>query len=274
MSAGSLGRIAIVGAGQAGTMLGLALRASGVATEIALHDRDTATAGRSLARGAGDRVCARVEEAFGADVLILALPVSAIVAFLERYGAELQPGTLVIDTGSAKAGVVSAMRRTLGLTVRAVGGHPLAGTERPGPDGADPAALRGAVFALCPVRDDPRALELARALAVAAGARPLVIDADEHDRIVARTSGLPHLLAYALVHATGPLGDSLGALAATGYHGATRLARSDPRMVAAFLSANAAETRAAAAELRTALEALVERLDDEAALAAALGGGR
>lgn len=270
MSAGALGRIAIVGTGQAGTMLGLALRASGAATELVLHDRDAATAARSLARGAGDRVCARVQEAFGADVLVLALPVSAVVAFLERHGAEIQPGTLVLDTGSAKARVVEAMRRTLDPTVRAVGGHPLAGTERPGPDGADPAALRGATFALCPVRDDPRALELARALAVAAGTRPLVIGAEEHDRIVARTSGLPHLLAYALVHATRPLGDDLDALAASGYQGATRLARSDPRMVAAFLSANAAETRAAAAELGAALDALVERLDDEDALTRAL----
>ena len=267
----SFGSVAIVGAGQVGTMLGLALRAAGASREITIFDRDTDVAARSVARGAAHRVANRLE--LGADVVILALPVSAIVRLLDQSGAEVRPGALLIDTGSSKARIVGAMR-ALPTGVHAIGGHPLAGTERRGPDGADAGALRGATFALCPVRDDPEALRRARDLITAMGARPLVLDAESHDRAVARTSALPHLLAFALARATAPLAADVQALAASGYRGATRLAHSDPAMVAAFLAANAAETRAAVAELREALDDLVACLDDEHALATALAESR
>ena len=260
------GTVAIVGAGQAGTMLGLALRASGGAREITVFDRDPGTARRSLARGAAHRVTQQLD--LGADVVVLALPVSAIVDVLARHAAELRPGSLVIDTGTAKARVVAAMRELPG-GIHAIGGHPLAGTERRGPEGADPAALSGAAFALCPVRDDPEALRLAERLVRALGARPLVIAAEDHDRIVARTSALPHLLAFALAQCASRAGD-VAPLAASGFAGATRLARSDPRMVASFLAANAEETRSAVSDLRGALDDLVACLDDEGALAAKL----
>ena len=266
----SFGSVAIVGAGQVGTMLGLALRAAGASREITIFDRDADVAARSVARGAAHRVAHRLE--LGADVVILALPVSAIVRLLDQSGVEVRPGALLIDTGSAKARIVGAMR-ALPTGVHAIGGHPLAGTERAGPDGADPGALRGAAFALCPVRDDPEALRRAGQLVAAVGARPVVIGADEHDRIVARTSALPHLLAFALARSAGRAGD-ITSLAASGYRGATRLAHSDPAMVAAFLAANAAETRAAVAELRQALDDLVACLDDEHALATALAEPR
>lgn len=265
--ASSLGTVAIVGAGQVGTMLGLALRASGAVREVTVFDRDADVAARSVARGAAHRASAALE--LDADVVVLALPVSGIVELIARHGAELRPGTLVIDTGSAKRAVVDAMRH-LDRGVHAIGGHPLAGTERPGPDGAEPGALHGATFALCPVRDDPEALRRARDLVAAIGARPLVLDAESHDRVVARTSALPHLLAFALARATVPLAADVTALASSGYRGATRLAHSDPRMVAAFLAANAAETRLAVSELRRALDELVACLDDESALGAKL----
>lgn len=265
--ASSLGTVAIVGAGQVGTMLGLALRASGGPREVIVFDQDPEVASRSVARGAAHRATAQLD--LDADVVILALPVSAIVDVLMRHGKELRPGTLIIDTGSAKRAIVTAMSSLAG-DIHAMGGHPLAGTERRGPDGADPGALRGATFALCPVRDDPEALRRARELVAAMGARPLVLDAASHDRAVARTSALPHLLAFALARATAPLATEIQALAASGYRGATRLAHSDPGMVAAFLAANVAETRAAVSELRRSLDELVACLDDESALEAKL----
>ena len=260
------GTIAIVGAGQVGTMLGLALRTSGAAREISVFDRDREVARRSAARGAAHRVAERLE--LDADAVVLALPVSAIVELLGTHRADLRPGSLVIDTGSAKARIVEAMRG-LPDQVHAIGGHPLAGTERAGPDGADPGALLGAAFALCPARGDPEALRLARQLVAACGARAVVMDAAEHDRIVARTSALPHLLAFALVRTAARAGD-VSPLAASGYAGATRLAKSDPRMVAAFLAANAGETRAAVSDLGRSLDELLACLDDEQVLAAKL----
>jgi prephenate dehydrogenase len=261
-----LGHVAVVGAGQVGTMIGVRLRAAdpaaGVA-EVGLVDRNAGAAERSLARGAGDRVLASLGEALEADSMVIALPVPEIVRLLKEVGPRLRPGTFIIDTGSAKAIVAEAMHR-LPTEVRAVGGHPIAGTERPGPDGADPDRLLGAPFALTPVRPDDEALALGRALVEAVGARPVVLDPDEHDRIVARSSHLPHLVAYALKAAAGPaLGDH--ELVGSGYRGATRLADSDPGMVAGFLSANAGEVRTALAELRVVLDRL------EAGLAAGPG---
>jgi prephenate dehydrogenase len=101
------------------------------------------------------------------------------------------------------------------------------------------------------------------------GARPVVLDAETHDLVVARTSHLPHLVASALAAAAGGLpAEAARSLAATGFDGATRLAGSHPSMVAGFLSANAHQVRAALTDLRTELEEAERLLDQPARLAA------
>lgn len=239
-----LGRVAIVGAGQIGTALGLALRRGrpAAAVDVGVLDSDRSVAERSLARGAADRVLSGDAEVLDCDTVVLATPVPEIVRWLERLGARLRPGSFLIDTGSTKAPVVDAMSVAVPATVHAVGGHPLAGTERPGPGGATPRLLRGAAFVLTPVREDPHALALGRGLAAAVGARPVVLEAAVHDRALARTSHLAHVTSFALAWVAGAAegaGGGAGELASGGFDGATRLARSDPRMVAGFLSANA-----------------------------------
>ncbi|HET8567923.1 MAG TPA: prephenate dehydrogenase/arogenate dehydrogenase family protein [Candidatus Limnocylindria bacterium] len=259
----TLGRVGIVGTGQIGTAIGCALGASGAASEVVLHDRDDQAARRSLARGAGRRSTS-LDDAIASDTVVLALPLAALVATLG--GARFRPGSLVIDTATVKRPVVRAMR-ALAPAVHAIGGHPVAGTERSGPEGADPASLRGATFALCPVRDDPVALERARALAVALGAVPIVLDADEHDAAVAVTVVLPHLMARAL--AALPASERL---AGPGYRGATRLAAADPASVAEWAAATAGDVRPALRLLARQLEDYEGLVADEAALARRLGG--
>ena len=122
-----LGSIAIVGSGQVGTMLGLGLREAG-AEDVSLFDRDATVAHQSLERGAGHRTLADVSRALRADTVILALPIPAIVSFLDDHGRGFRPGCFVIDTGSAKGRVVEAMRRAVPESVHAIGGHPVAGT--------------------------------------------------------------------------------------------------------------------------------------------------
>jgi prephenate dehydrogenase len=263
------GRVAIVGAGQVGTMLGLALRAAGTAAgvhEVALFDVDASVAGRSLARGAADRTLAATEEALHAETLVLAMPVPAIVEFVEKFGPAVRPGSLLIDTGSAKLAVVEAMRRAVPEGVHAVGGHPLAGTEIPGPKGADPERLRDALFLLTPVRADAEAMARARGLVAATGARAVEIDAEDHDRAVALTSHLPHLLSFALSLVTtrtaGQPGFATG-LASTGFAGATRLSASDPRMVAGFLRANADHVHGALKDFEATLAELGAAMDGD-----------
>ncbi len=276
----SLGRVAIVGAGQIGTAIGMRLRqtAPDGVTEVALFDRDPSVTERSLERDAGSRALSAPGEALEADTIVLALPVTEICAFLSRYGPAMRPSSMVVDTGSAKRAVVDAMAASLPSSVGAVGGHPMVGTERPGPEGAEPDLFPGSTFVLTPVRDDPDALARASDLVRALGARPLVMDAREHDATVAVTSHLPHLMAYGLSSVAAEAsarGRPVESLAASGYREATRLAASDPEMVAAFLSANADQVRMALGELGAALEDLGRALPSGPhALARVLAAGR
>jgi prephenate dehydrogenase len=252
-----LGSVAIVGAGQVGTMIGMALRGTGGdrgASEVTLFDRSGTAAAASLERGAGDRLLTTAAEALAADTIVLALPVPDILDYLAEYGGRARAGSLFLDTGSAKGAVVRAMRDCLAPAVHAVGGHPMVGTEGVGPAAARPALLRDSVFVLTPVHDDAEALTRARAFVHRLGARPLEMAAEMHDATVARTSHLPHVTAFAVAAAAGraAAGRSFApGLASTGYRSATRLADSDPYMVAGFLSANRAEVHSGVQELRS-----------------------
>jgi prephenate dehydrogenase len=263
-----LGRVSIVGAGQVGTMLGMALVEAGSdagVTDVSAFDRTPSVATASLERGAVHRILERAEEALEADTLVLAMPVPSILSFLEEFGSRLRPGSFLIDTASAKVAVTDAMRRTVPQAVHPLGGHPMAGTEVAGPAGARPELCRGAPFALVPVRDDPEALSRGRELARAIGALPVEVDAETHDRTVARTSHLPHLVAYALAGVAGEAfltGDALPVLVSTGFGAATRLAASDPDMVAGFLWANAREVRRSVAEITEVLHRLSAAIED------------
>ncbi|MGA8206412.1 MAG: prephenate dehydrogenase, partial [Candidatus Dormiibacterota bacterium] len=217
------------------------------------------------------------ESVLSGDVVILAMPVGEIIAWLARFGPGLRRDQLLLDTGSAKTLVVAAMREHVSPTVRAIGGHPMAGSEGSGPAAADRRALSGATFVLSPVHRDRMALRRASELVRACAAVPLVLDAETHDRLVARTSHLPHLVASALAKVAIPSGVELSqarALAGSGYRSSTRLAASDPAMVAGFLDANRGEVRAALDDLRRELDLLTHALENrpatlEAALAAA-----
>jgi prephenate dehydrogenase len=262
-----LGRVAIVGTGQVGTSLGIGLRSAGASAGVdgvVLFDRDLDVARESLARGAGDRVARSTAQALRADSLILAVPVPDILGFLQEHGRDLRPDSLVIDTGSAKRQVVRTMRASVPESVHAIGGHPVAGTEQPGPTGARPDRLRGAAFVLTPVRDDPEALARGRLLAEAVGARPVEMDAEAHDETVAVASHLPHLLAFVLAGTAAEAeasGEPVAGLAASGFAGAVRLAASDPEMVAGFLAANADAVLAAATRFEVHLERLLAAMD-------------
>ena len=261
-----IGKVAIVGAGQVGTMLGMALHRSGDEAgvdEVGLLDADRSVAEASLGAGAGHRILDGHLEVLESDTVVLALPVPEIINWLGQFAGGLRRGSFVLDTGSAKLAVVEAMQRAVPESVHAVGGHPMAGTERPGPKGARPDLLEGAAFVLTPVRDDPKAMARGRALAAAVGASPVEMEADLHDRILARTSHLPHVMAFALaLVASGTRRDRglVRQMAASGFESATRLAASDPGMVAGFLSGNADEVRRAILDLEDHLEEILAAL--------------
>ncbi|MHB1523037.1 MAG: prephenate dehydrogenase [Candidatus Dormibacteria bacterium] len=256
-----LGRVAILGTGQIGTMVGMALRAAPdhAVAEVAVWDRDPAAMEACLRRAGSDRLLKGPEEALDSDLIILATPVAQIVGLVRELGPRLAPGQLLVDTGSSKLEVVRAMQRSVPERAGAVGGHPLCGSSEPGPWSADPALLKGATFVICPVRADPLALGTARRLVETLGSIALELDAGEHDRLLARSSHLPHLVAAALAEMSGDV--PTRALFSSGLRGAVRLARSDPAMVASFVRANLEEVRAASRELSWQLDRLLMAAD-------------
>lgn len=228
----------IVGLGLMGGSLGLALRRVGWA--VAGVDADPAAAERALEMGAIDR--AGPAEA---DLTVLAVPVLAMRSAL----AQVPPGALATDLCSTKAAVESWARE---LGVQLVGGHPLCGSEQSGIDAARADLYEGAAWVL--TRPDPVVEEMV----VAAGAHPLILDAEEHDRLAAGSSHAAFLVstAYMLAAAESPDWPALASLTASGFRDLTRLAAGDPEMYVGIARTNAANILARLDEFEVALARL------------------
>lgn len=269
-------RLTVVGAGLIGASVGRAARARGLAEVVAVEP-DAAAADAARAIGAADRVVADLATGIdGADLIVLAAPPSAIVALLEPVGRLRGPDSVVTDVGSVKVPIAAA---AAGLSWF-VPGHPMAGGERHGPSASQPDLFVGAAWPLTPTdATDPAALARVSEFVAALGARPMVLTPDAHDRAVAVTSHLPHALAFALYavarrRAEGG-DDALFALAAGGFHSATRVAASSPELWRDICLSNRREVLSAARDLAREFSALLDALEagDSAATLAAFEAG-
>ena len=236
-------RVAILGLGLIGGSIGLALTQSRFAAKVTGYDMEASTRGLALQNGAVDEVFASPEEAVQeADLVIMAVPVRQIVPLAGRIMPFLLPGAVLSDVGSTKSEIVREMESMLPDGVYFVGGHPMAGSERGGIAAADRYLLENAFYIITPTaRTNPGALKELRSLIEAVGARPVELDPQKHDVIVATVSHLPHLVAAVLVNVAGATnGDSkqvLG-LAAGGFRDTTRIASGDPNLWLDILLSN------------------------------------
>jgi len=207
-------RIAIVGVGLIGGSIGLAVRRSVRGVRVVGIDREPVLR-KARSRGALDEATTDLEEGLaGADLVVLALPVDAILRGLPRVARSLSPGAILTDVGSTKQAIDRRVRR-LGLGARFVGGHPMAGSERSGIAHADGRLFAGAPWVLCPAGGAAgrrrvsgpagaaatRPVRRLSALVTRLGARPALLDPRSHDLIVARLSHLPQLVSVALTNA-------------------------------------------------------------------------
>jgi prephenate dehydrogenase len=241
----NLSSICVVGLGLMGGSLALALRHDAPCST--LHASRIIGVGRNAealeaARTAGAIDAWTTDLAAGvrdAEIVVLATPVRTILRLLPEVGRHAQPGTLVLDLGSSKVAICAAMA-DLPDGLQPVGGHPMCGKEVAGFVAAEATLFRGRPFVLCPLpRTAPAALERARALTQAVGARPLVLDPQTHDRAVAAISHLPYTVAVALVAAVDAAGDATAwSLAASGFRDTSRLAASDVEMMLDILLTN------------------------------------
>ena len=219
--------LTIVGVGLIGGSIGLAAKRRGVAQHIVGAGRRQASLNRALAQGAIDEGSLDIAAAIrSAEIAVFCTPVDGIAEQILAAAPACSPGTLLTDAGSTKAEIVRRIEGRLAKDIVYVGSHPLAGSEKRGPDHADADLFqdRLTIVTRTPATD-PSAVERTAAFWQALGSRVQVMSPEEHDQALAVTSHLPHLLAAALA---GILPPELRELAASGFRDTTRVAAGDP----------------------------------------------
>jgi cyclohexadieny/prephenate dehydrogenase len=266
-------RVAIIGIGLIGSSLARVLRRDSPKTRIVACARRTetlATATRlALADETTDDAAAAVR---GADLVVIATPLSAYGEVSSRIAPALADGAVVTDVGSVKGAAIAALQPTLPDRVHFVPGHPVAGTEHSGPEAGFADMFRDRWCILTPLPETaPDAVARVAALWEMAGMRVATMAPDHHDKVLAVTSHLPHLIAYTIVGTATELGQDLQsevvAYSAGGFRDFTRIAASDPVMWRDIFLTN----REAVLELLqrfnedlTALQRAIRRGDGEA----------
>ena len=270
LSPDGLGRVALLGTGLIGGSLAAALKRHGLASRIIGYSGGDAQA--ALALGLVDEIADSAPAAVaGCDAVVLAAPVSANIALLGQIAGALPPDALLTDVSSVKLGVVEAARRHLGAALPGfVPCHPIAGSERSGPQAADAELFSGRTVILSPLEISAPA-KVARLEQVwqRLGAKVLRLSPQEHDRVYALVSHWPHALGFALAAAVAG-NDIDDALVGQGLLDLTRTAASSPELWADILLQNARPVLDAAdlvADELAAIRGAVER-GDRAALAA------
>jgi prephenate dehydrogenase len=226
-------RVAIIGLGLMGGSLGLALRRAGLA-EVSAYARRAETRALALAEGAADTVHETPQAALkGASVVVFCTPVCRIPDLVRECLKAFEPGCVVTDVGSTKAELARAMAILFdGRPLAFVGSHPMAGSEKTGMEAARADLYDDAVTAVTPYGGTaPEAIRAVTDLWESVGARVMVLDAESHDALVARTSHLPHLVAALLVATAGrdPRG-AVKAFCGPGFRDTTRVASGSPDM--------------------------------------------
>ncbi len=258
-------RLTIVGVGLIGGSLARALRRAGKRIEIIGYGRNHLNLQRALELGVIDRFETRIADAVrDADMIVVAVPVGVIGRVLREMVPHISADAVITDVGSTKASVIRDARSALGEALPVfVPGHPVAGNERRGVEASTAGLFEDRAVLLTPVVETrPVALARVRAMWQATGARVIDMDAEHHDRILAATSHLPHVLAYTLVDALARMDDSeeIFNYAAGGFRDFTRIASSDPLMWRDICLANSEAIAAVLVEYQRHLDAALQAI--------------
>ncbi len=240
-------KVTIIGVGLLGGSLAASLKRTGCASEITGVDTpDVLT--KALEMGIIDKTHQNPEEGVrGADMVVLATPISSILTLIPHLASHFKPGALVTDVGSTKVEIIKAAQKYLPETVCFIGGHPMTGSERSGVTSADSFLFENAVYVLTPLQAHLQKIPIPEDLQESSwpwftrlckiiqkiGGRVLVLDPVSHDEIVAAVSHLPYLLSVSLVNLIADLQakhPNLLQLAAGGFRDLTRVASGSTKM--------------------------------------------
>jgi prephenate dehydrogenase len=233
----SIHTLCIVGVGLIGGSIGLAAKRRGLAGRVLGVGRQPAGLDRAKQAGAIDESFLElIPAARQAQLTIFCTPVDVIAGQVLAAAGHCGLGALLTDAGSTKAAIVRAVEGRLPPGVAFVGGHPLAGSEKRGPEHADAELFQGRLTVLMRTgQTQATALERVADFWRGLGARVRVMDPEEHDRCLAVTSHLPHLVASALA---GILAPELQELTASGFRDTTRIAAGDASLWTGIFAQN------------------------------------
>jgi len=238
MSDPSFERIAIVGVGLIGSSIARAAKAYAAADSVALYDMSPDVRTRAAGLDIGDVADTLADAVKDADCVILCVPVGALEEVAKAAVPHMKPGAILTDVGSVKKQAAEALASAGDGRVHVIPGHPIAGTEQSGPEAGFPTLFRGAWHILTPQAGKDaaygEAVQRLTAFWAALGAKVETMDAARHDRVLAITSHLPHLIAFNIVATafdmeTVEQGEVVK-YSAGGFRDFTRIAASDPVM--------------------------------------------
>lgn len=243
--------LTLVGVGLLGGSIALACRQRRVADRIIGCDTGDVLArarARDMLDDATTDLCQAVAQA---TLAVFCTPVDKLADVIGSCADSCRPGTLLTDVGSTKSGIVRRLAGRLPAGVSFVGSHPLAGSEKAGPEHARGDLFAGKLVVLTPAGDPPSAVSAIGAFWKALGARVETMSPEQHDEALAVTSHLPHLVASALA---GVLPLEWKRLTATGFRDTTRLAAGSAELWRAIFLSNQSALLGAVAEFAAHLE--------------------
>ncbi|MCP5173547.1 MAG: bifunctional prephenate dehydrogenase/3-phosphoshikimate 1-carboxyvinyltransferase [Moraxellaceae bacterium] len=267
-------QVTFIGLGLIGSSLARVIRAQGLAKKIVASSRSERTLQTALDIALIDEAYTDAAQAVAnADVVVLAMPVCSTEKVLASIKHAVRPTTIITDVGSTKGNVVDAARRVFGdVPSHFIPAHPIAGSEQSGVLAGKVDLFKGHKVIITPLaHSDKQATQQIQQLWQAAGADVLTMTVERHDEVLAKTSHLPHFLAFSLVHALAKESQNLDIFryAAGGFRDFTRIAGSDPTMWHDIFLANKASILNALTSFNSGVEQLkaaVEAEDSEAIL--------
>jgi prephenate dehydrogenase len=272
----ALPTVAVIGGGLIGGSIALAVRRGGMA-RVVLTDRDATVRDRARELDLADEVVDDVGSAVvAADVVVAAIPSTAVTDVLIAAARHAPPAAILTDAASLKRAVTAEVTARLAADDlgpgRYVGGHPMAGSERNGPEAADGTLFQGATWVLTPTdATDDGALHRLSALLRGFGARVLALSPERHDELVAIVSHLPQVAASALADVAADVvaasGEVVLAVAGGGFRDTTRIAASDPDLWLPILAGNRTAVLEALDHYRARLDEIRAAVADDDAVA-------
>lgn len=226
--------LCIAGLGLIGGSLAAALKFRGFEGEISALVRSEATGDKGLELGFIDRYSLQAEDLIPtADMIMLAVPMLSLRDQLRKIRDHVDASAVITDAGSVKQPFIDDARAVFGSLQQIVPGHPIAGRERAGVDAADATLFQRRRVLLTPVQETSKiAIAKVESLWQVVGAEVECLTPEHHDRVLAATSHLPHIMAFALVDtlATQQEAEEIFRYAAGGFRDFSRIASSDPVM--------------------------------------------